>query len=86
MANTGPARPVRVLQLQRNGCWDSKLFKLKTGRRVCVSGGRGEGVASQPASWLGLRRIGTIQVLPEDSKIFEVLVKYPSDDSYTLAP
>jgi glycogen debranching enzyme len=31
MANTGPARPVRVLQLQRNGCWDSKLFKLKTG-------------------------------------------------------
>lgn len=28
---TTTSKPVRVLQLQRNGCWDSKLFKLKTG-------------------------------------------------------
>ena len=37
MSSSGPARPVRVLQLQLNGCWDSKLFKLKTGMSsVCV--------------------------------------------------
>ena len=44
MSSSGPARPVRVLQLQLNGCWDSKLFKLKTGMssivfaRACVCG------------------------------------------------
>ena len=40
MSSSGPARPVRVLQLQLNGCWDSKLFKLKTGMSsgcVCES-------------------------------------------------